>query len=359
MQHVHLAYQLSETKAQKGSLTNPLMAILKAVSEQGSILAASKALKLSYRHVWGELKRWEKELHQPLLNWERGQAAQLTAFGQRLLFADAQAKARLAAQLEALQAELERGMALAFDPAAHVIPIQASHDEALSRLRSHVVNAKLHLDISFTGSVEALRALNDGRCMVAGFHTRWDARQSRHAQAAYKSLLTPGVHKILGFVRRSQGLMLAPGNPHKVNSLQDIAQRSLRYVNRPVGTGTRLLLDDLLCEARINKNQINGYRKSEPSHQAAALAIASSQADAALGIEAAARAQGLDFIALAQERYALVCHRQALATPAVQLLAKQLRSQAWHRELAQIPGYAPLESGKVLRMTQALPWWDF
>ena len=362
MQHVHLAYHLSPSKTQKGSLSNPLMATLKAVAEQGSILAASKALKLSYRHVWGELKRWEAELEQPLLHWERGQAAQLTAFGQRLLFADAQAKARLAPQLEALQAELERGMALAFDPKAHVIAVHASHDEALSRLRTHVAGAKLHLDISFTGSVEALRALNDGRCLVAGFHTRLphaDQQRGSSAESTYKALLTPGIHKILGFVQRSQGLMVARGNPLKIKSLADIAQRGLRYANRPLGTGTRVLLDDLLAEAQISKTSISGYRKSEPSHQAAALAVAAGQADAALGIEAAAAAQSLAFIPLAQERYALVCHREALPTPAVQLLAKQLRSAAWQRELAAIPGYAPLQSGQVLRMTQVLPWWEF
>ena len=364
MQHVDLAYHLSPSKAQKGSLSNPLMATLKAVAEQGSILAASKALNLSYRHVWGELKRWEQELQQPLLHWERGQAAQLTAFGQRLLFADTQAKARLAPQIEALQAELERGMALAFDPKAHVIALHASHDEALSRLRTHAAKANLHLDISFTGSVDALRALNDGRCLVAGFHVRLPdahtpAQRGTSAEAAYKTLLTPGLHKILGFVQRSQGLMVARGNPLKIKGLACIAERGLRYANRPVGTGTRVLLDDLLAEAHIGKAHIAGYRKSEPSHQAAALAVAAGHADAALGIEAAAAAQGLAFIPLAQERYALVCNRETLPTPAVQMLAKQLRSALWQRELAAIPGYAPLQSGKVLRMTQILPWWDF
>ncbi|MFM7330231.1 MAG: substrate-binding domain-containing protein [Brachymonas sp.] len=359
MQHVHLAYHLSPSKIHKGSLFNPLMATLKAVSEQGSILAASKALNLSYRHVWGELKRLEKELAQPLLNWERGQAAQLTAFGQRLLFADAQAKARLAPQLEALQAELERGMALAFDPAAHVIPIHASHDEALSRLRVHAASAKLHLDISFTGSVDALRALNDGRCLVAGFHTRLPAKVDSLSARTYKPLLVPGLNKILGFVQRSQGLIVARGNPLQIKSLSCIAQRGLRFVNRPAGTGTRVLLDELLAEAKIAKTTIHGYRKTEPSHQAAALAVAQGSADAALGIEAAAQSQHLSFEPLVQERYALVCHKQALEDPAVQLLAKQLKGTAWRKALSEIAGYAPLHSGQVLKMTQVLPWWGF
>ncbi len=332
---------------------------LQAVAEHGSILAASKALGLSYRHVWGSLKRWEKELQQPVLNWERGQAAQLTTFGQRLIFADAQAKARLSPQIEALQAELERGLALAFDPSAHVIPLHASHDEALSRLRTHVAKANLHLNISFTGSLDALRALNDGRCLVAGFHTRLPALADSHAARTYKSLLIPGQHKILGFVQRSQGLIVAKGNPLKIKSLAEVAARSLRFTNRPAGTGTRVLLDELLAEQGIAKTAIAGYRKTEPSHQAAALAVVQGNADVALGIEAAAVAQGLGFVPLVQERYALVCSAEALDDPAVQLLAKQLKSAAWLRELSKISGYSPLQSGQVLKMTQVLPWWDF
>ncbi|TAG26296.1 MAG: LysR family transcriptional regulator [Burkholderiales bacterium] len=359
MQQVHLAYNLSQAKAQTSKLSNALMQLLQAVQENGSMLAAAKTLGLSYRHVWGEFKRWEIALGQPLLVWERGQAAQLTPFAQRLIYAEAQALARLAPQIEALQAELERGLALAFDPSAHVIALHASHDEALSRLRTHAAISKLHLDISFTGSLDALRALNDGRCLVAGFHTRLPAQNDSLAARTYKSHLIPGQHKILGFVQRSQGLIVAKGNPLKIKSLADVAQRSLRFANRPAGTGTRVLLDELLAEQGIAKSAITGYKKSEPSHQAAALAVAQGRADAALGIEAAAAAQGLGFIPLVQERYALVCHAEALDDPAVQLLAKQLKSAAWQRELSQIPGYAPLQSGKVLKMTQVLPWWDF
>jgi hypothetical protein len=48
-----------------------------------------------------------------------------------------------------------------------------------------------------------------------------------------------------------------------------------------------------------------------------------------------------------------------LLHPATQALCKLLRSAAWLRELEALAGYSPLDSGKVLRMTQVLPWWDF
>ncbi len=358
MQHAQLAYQLSAQPA-TARLTNPLIALLQTVHIQGSISKAATKLGLSYRHVWGELKRWEQTLGEDLLHWERGQAAKLTNFGERLLYADGQAQARLAPQIEALQAELERSMALAFDPKAQVLQLHASHDEALSKLRVFAAAKNLHLDIHFTGSVDALRALNEDRCRMAGFHVRLPAPNAGKPKQTYRLLLQPGQHKIIGFVQRSQGLIVAKGNPLRIKTLRDVAQQQHRFVNRAIGTGTRLLLDELLAELGLSSKAVNGYRRTEPSHQAAALAVAQGAADCALGIQAAAFAQGLGFVPLAQERYALVVRRETLADPATQALCKLLRSAAWLRELESLAGYSALDSGQVLRMTQVLPWWEF
>ena len=65
-------------------------------------------MSLSYRHVWGELKRWESELGQELIVWEKGQSARLSDFGTKLMWAERQTQARLAPQIEALRADLQR-----------------------------------------------------------------------------------------------------------------------------------------------------------------------------------------------------------------------------------------------------------
>ena len=88
-------------------LRHPLMELLQAVAHKGSISAAARELKLSYRHVWGELKRWEDVLGHELIIWEKGQSAKLTEFGSKLMWAERQTQARLAPQLEALRADLE------------------------------------------------------------------------------------------------------------------------------------------------------------------------------------------------------------------------------------------------------------
>ena len=336
------------------------MDLLHAVREHGSISAAAKALGLSYRHVWGELKRWEAELGHTLIVWDKGQPARLSEFGDKLLWAERQAQARLAPQIEALHADLERAFAVAFDDTAQVLTLFASHDDALAALREHAVAAaRLHLDIRFCGSVDAIGALNEGRCVMAGFHAPRLPGGGALARRAYEPLLQPGRHKLIGFARRTQGLIVAAGNPLRLQSLADLAQRRARFVNRAHGTGTRVLLDELLGQAGLAPTAIEGYETNEPSHAAVAQAVASGAADAGLGIEAAARSRGLDFVPLLQEDYYLVCLKAALEQPAVLALREVLRSAAWQQQLAALPGYAPEHCGEVLSLRARLPWWDF
>lgn len=364
MHRLQFHYTLSR-QSSPAQVRNPLIDLLQAVSTHGSISAGARALGLSYRHVWGELKRWEQELGSELLVWEKGQSARLTEFGAKLMWAEGQAQARLAPQIEALRSALERAFAVAFDPQAHVVMLYASHDHALGTLRECALNAdaathgRLHLDMRFSGSVDAIRALNEGRCVMAGFHTLQNPQQGSVAEKIYKPLLKPGLHKIIGFATRTQGLMVAAGNPLQLRTLQDVQSSRARFINRPLGTGTRVVLDELLAQAALPAAQFPGYEHTEPSHTAVAHAIASGAADVGLGIEVAARAQDLDFVPLLEESYHLVCLKSALEDPAIVALLDLLKSPAWQAQLAALPGYRPWRSGEVQSLRKVLPWWDF
>jgi putative molybdopterin biosynthesis protein len=360
MHRVHLTYTLQGREDAQRDLHHPLMAMLAAVHDSGSISGAARRLSLSYRHVWGELKRWEAELGHTLVSWSKGQAAVLSPFGEKLLWAERRAQARLAPQVEALRSELERAFAIAFDDSAGVIPIAASHDDALPLLRQRAqAEAQLHLDIQFMGSVDALAALSDGRCLLAGFHALTDAPPRSPTALAYRSLLKPGRHKLVGFARRTQGLMLPPGNPQGVRSLSDLQRAGLRFAQRERGTGTRVVLEQLMAAAHIDPAQVVALAHAEPSHRSAAEAVASGQADVSFGIEAAARARGLDFVPLAQEQYFLVALQPTLEHPHVRALLELLCDPAWRDELNALPGYAAERSGEVLSLRRVLPWWSY
>lgn len=366
MHRIRLGYTLAgesdpaDAGAPPADLQHPLMRLLDAVREHGSISAAARALGLSYRHAWGELKRWEAEFGRPLLLWHKGQAATLAPFGEKLLWAERGARARLAPQIEALRGELQHALSLAFDDSAGVLTLQASHDDALPRLRALALRAaNLHLDTTFTGSVDALRALNQGRCLLAGFHVLADAPPRSPTARTYRPLLKPGRHKLIGFAQRTQGLIVPPGNPRGLDGVRALAQPGLRFVHRALGTGTRVVLEELLAAQGLEAAGLGGGGPPEASHEGAAEAVASGRADAALGIEAAARRRGLDFVPLARERYFLVALAGTLELPEVQQLRRVLASPDWTRALAAIPGYASDHGGEVLSLRRTLAWWSY
>ena len=338
-------------------LANPLFGWLTAVRDGGSISAAARALGCSYRHAWGELKRWERDMGQALLVWNKGREAKLTPFGHRLLWAHEQARARLAPLIDQLQAELTQGIARAYDDSTQLLTMAASHDLLLPRLRDHLATHAVALDIRYCGSVAALKLLDQGAVHVAGFHVADAQPIGSLTVRTFKRLLKPGTHKLIGFVKRKQGLAVAAGNPLQLRALVDVVRA--RYVNRPRGTGTRLEFDQLLATHGITPTQIEGYRREEPTHLAVASAIASGSADAGLCIEAAARQFGLDFVPVLDETYYLVTRKSQLNLPAIQTLQAALADTAWQTIAAAVPGYAVHDSGRILKLTEAMPWYRF
>lgn len=356
---VHLQYSFQTTGQAGAAVHNPLFDLLQAVHEHGSIQRAAKALGQSYRHVWGQLRQWQEQLGEPIVVWEQGQPAKLTPFAERLLWAETHARARLTPHIEALRAELEHVLAAALDGSQQVLTLYASHDLALPALRDTARQTEqLHIDLRFAGSIDALRALAEGRCTVAGFHVPPLPEGSALFARSLKPLLKPGRHKLIGCSHRTQGLMLARGNPLAITSLAQAAATQARFAWRQSGSATWLLTQHLLEQAGISETQLPAAR-TEDSHTAVAAAVAGGLADAGIGLEAAAHAYGLHFVPLARDDYFLVCLAQALEQPAVQALRRALSQSAWQQAVAALPGYELAQPGQVLSLTKALPWWHF
>ena len=123
--------------------------------------------------------------------------------------------------------------------------------------------------------------------------------------------------------------------------------------------GAEVLLEDLLAQEGLTGQHIAGFERDETSHTAVAQAVVSGAADTGLGIEMVARARGLDFVPLVDERYHLACLKATLEQPATRALRELLLTRVWQDHLASLPGYSPMHSGQVLAMSNVLPWWDF
>jgi len=150
-------------------------------------------------------------------------------------------------------------------------------------------------------------------------------------------------------VERSQGLMVAAGNPLGISGLPALCRPGVRYVNRQRGAGTRVLLDVMLGRQGLAAASIEGYAREEPTHLAVAAAIASGRADAGLGIMAAAQAFGLGFVPLATEPYDLVVAPGALESPQLAPLWTLLQSDHFKAAVEDLGGYSTKEMGLRVR----------
>ena len=357
---LHLRYAFERGEQRGAALDNPLFEILAAVLEHGSIRHAAQALGCSYRYAWGSLKKWEQELGEPLITWSQGQRGRPTQFAERLLWAERRARTRMQPHIEALRSDLARVLAEARDQRHQLLTVRASHDIALPVLQQHAAQAAdLHLDLGFQGSVDALRALNDRQCLVAGFHVPALRGASPVFAKALKPLLKPGLHNLIGCSRRVQGLMVRREHAALIRTFPDLVRHGLRFVNRQRGSGTRMLVDHLMSEHSILPSTLLGYLgNTEQTHVAVASCVASGVADAGVGVEAAALEFGLHFTPLVEEDYFLACLKANRADAAVQRLCGVLGGQGWRDILGNLPGYQPaVAAGEVLVIEEALPWW--
>jgi len=146
---------------------------------------------------------------------------------------------------------------------------------------------------------------------------------------------------VIRLVQREQGLIVAAGNPLAIAGLGDLAR--VRYVNRQRGAGTRVLLDHELSRAGIDTASVDGYEREEPTHLAVAAAVAAGRADAGLGVLAAARAFGLDFVPVAREPFDLV---MMPGEPAVAPLLELMGDDDFRTQVEALGGYSTAEMGR-------------
>jgi len=230
------------------------------------------------------------------------------------------------------------------------IVVTGSHDLVLdlaaSALRER--DPAVTLASSNVGSLGGLTALRDELCHLAGSHLL-DPETGEFTLPYLERLLPGRSVAVVRLVHRDQGLIVAPGNPTEVTGIEDVATRGLRYVNRQRGAGTRMLLDHQLAQVDIAPEAIDGYRREEHTHLAVAAAVAAGRADCGLGVLAAARAFGLDFVAVAKEPYDLVLLEHTLEDELLTPLWTLLESDDFKSAVTDLGGYDTSETGRRIR----------
>lgn len=334
-------------------LMRRLVPLLAAVEREGNLQRAARELGISYRLAWGIAREGEEALGAPVLKMSRGRGSSLTELGETLLWAQKRVAARLDPVLRNVACELEMDLERARRQRKRALRVHASHGFSIELLRDHLVQERVPTDLRYCGSMEALASLAAGDCEMAGFHAPWGALQ-RDALAFYARWLDPGL-ALITLCARSQGIIVAAGNPGGIARLADLARPGVRFVSRQFGSGTRILLDLLLAREGINSFDIAGYQTGETTHSAVAACVASGMADAGFGVESAARRFGLDFIPIAAERYFLACRKQALKGSTVRRVVATLRGGKFRAAAATIPGIDASQAGSIGSVDEVFP----
>ena len=224
-----------------------------------------------------------------------------------------------------------------------------SHDMTLDLLASNLRRRYpgRSLSSSNVGSLGGLIGLKRGEAHLAGTHLldnttgEYNAPFIRRYNQGQEIVLVNLAHRV-------QGLIIQKGNPRGVESLADLPRDGVRFVNRQRGSGTRVLLDYKLGELRIAPEDIEGYDREEFTHLAVAADVAGGSCDVGLGVLAAAKALGLDFVPLLTERYDLAIPRGYYESPLLAPLLERIRDDGFQEEVAALGGYDVSEMGAVV-----------
>jgi putative molybdopterin biosynthesis protein len=204
------------------------------------------------------------------------------------------------------------------------------------------------------GSLGGVRAVTRGIADAAGIHLL--EPDGEYNVATLERLGVTDAALVRGYLRR-QGWIVPAGNPLAIGGLAELVDRGARIVNRIAGSGTRVLLDQLVAREEARRGEpagslaarLQGFDVEAASHSAVAAAVRIGAADAGLGIEAAARLNALDFVPVAEERYDFLVRADALAGPFVEALRRALSSAPFARALGTLPGYrADAEAGRLV-----------
>lgn len=216
--------------------------------------------------------------------------------------------------------------------------VTGSHDPMIDEIKDIMKKRgySFSLSSSHVGSMGAVNAIKNQSAHLGGIHLL-DTETGEYNESYIEKYLPDGNSVLVKGVGRVQGLMVKKGNPLGIRDFSDVTRCT--YVNRQLGSGTRILCDYLIKKHGIDKNSIEGYRNEEFTHTAVAAQIAAGNADCGLGIYSAAKMYGLDFIPVSVEQYDFLVSAIAFENEAVKAFFEILRSDELKKRLERMGGY--------------------
>ncbi|MFO8084183.1 MAG: molybdopterin biosynthesis protein [Desulfobacterales bacterium] len=232
----------------------------------------------------------------------------------------------------------------------NTIVIVGSHDNSLDILADQLKARYSHISLSSShvGSMGGLMAIKRGVCHLAGSHLL-DTSDGSYNKSYIKRYLPDIPVKLINLVMRDQGLIVLPENPKKIEGIEDLSREDVTFINRQGGSGTRILLDYRLKQLGMDPLGIKGYDADEFTHMSVAAAVLSGRADVGLGIYAAAKALGLDFIPVVTEEYDLIIPEAYFESKNIQILLETIKTSEFKKQVEALGGYSTQNTGEIMQ----------
>jgi len=229
------------------------------------------------------------------------------------------------------------------------VVIAGSNDIALELLvkNASLLHPQYTFSISNVGSLAGLIALRKGGCHIAATHLL-DQETGEYNSSFIKKHFPEMKIVLLNVAHREQGLIVKKGNPLGLKTIKSLITKKAVIINRQEGSGTRVLFDYRMKENGIEPETVKGYDRVAYTHMEVALDVFSGSADVGVGIMAAARMLGLDFVPLAKERFDLAIPSGYFSAEPVKALRKTLNSDDFKTSIARMGGYEVRDTGKVV-----------
>ena len=321
--------------------------ILEGIKKLGSFMATARSIGVSYAHTWNTIDHVSSVLGEHLVEarkgGEYGGGAKLTEAGLKILE-------------DYYGLERQVGEFLSGSSASNARDIFESKKKTelpeFTVIGSDCVGVKLLVDMMLkkeqfssevvgVGSSGGLAAVMLGETDVAGVHLLDEETGEYNTPFLKRYWVSDRVVLVRGYLR-DLGLIVKKGNPKHILDIEDLLRSDVKFVNRPLGSGTRTLLDIVLrrigekkgLKFRSIAEKVKGYPVEVKLHSEAAEAVAIGKADVAFGIKAAQTRQ-LDFIQVAQENFDFVIEERRLRKPLVKLFIERLSSKEFTDKLRE------------------------
>ena len=208
--------------------------------------------------------------------------------------------------------------------------IIGSHCMGLDLIMSLLKRKGIQVRFMSVGSSAGLIAVKRGQCDIAGMHI-FNPKKNTYNQHC----LTDDLHLIKGYHRKQGIIFRKNDNRFFGKDIKEVIKQvknddSCLMINRNLGSGTRVLIDQLL-----DGHKPNGYLIQTSNHRAVFAAIQQERADWGVATQSSTE-DDTGFLAIQDECYDFMISKSKLQKKAVQVFIELLKDETVQSSLAKL-----------------------